>query len=206
VKYVTQIILQIRSIQQPLIPSVVQLRLYLTPLNQQNSILSLQSKQQIGSINNLFKNKSMFTSITWAEYLSFVVLILFVYYSVVAFRYYKWELLALAGIKRIQPASRSTSVDNIKQQFISENVVSSVSEHATALSSLKEELSALFANSSEMISATELINQINTIFQKYPADRVKDCRLELTHFIIHESNVFFPGLVQQDAVEQLWFG
>lgn len=146
----------------------------------------------------------MLTSITWEEYLSFVVLLLFVYYSFIAFRFYKWELLALTGIKKIDPIAKPLSVDAFKHQFITENDVSS--NDASVLLSLKAELSALFSNSSTMITATELISSMRKIIQKYLSTSTHDQQQELNHFILTESNQFTPGLLQQKDVEQLWFG
>ena len=146
----------------------------------------------------------MLTSITWEEYLSFVALLLFVYYSFIAFRFYKWELLALAGIKKIDPIAKPLSVAAFKHQFIAENDVSS--NDASVLLSLKAELSALFSNSSTMITATELISSMRKIIQKYLSTSTHDQQQELNHFILTESNQFTPGLLQQKDVEQLWFG
>lgn len=146
----------------------------------------------------------MLTSITWEEYLSFVALLLFVYYSFIAFRFYKWELLALAGIKKIDPIAKPLSVAAFKHQFIAENDAGS--NDVLVLLSLKAELSALFSNSSTMITATELISSTRKIIQKYLSTSTHDQQQELNHFILTESNQFTPGLLQQKDVEQLWFG
>jgi hypothetical protein len=47
----------------------------------------------------------MLSSITWGHYLSGIALLLLFYYSYVAFRYYKWEILGIIGIKKIDGSS-----------------------------------------------------------------------------------------------------
>ncbi len=43
----------------------------------------------------------MFNSITWAQYFTTVGLILCFYYLGIAYRYYRWEILSLIGIKKV---------------------------------------------------------------------------------------------------------
>jgi hypothetical protein len=47
----------------------------------------------------------MLSSITWGQYLSSIALLLLFYYGYVALRYYKWEILGVIGIKKIDGSS-----------------------------------------------------------------------------------------------------
>lgn len=143
----------------------------------------------------------MFTSITWGEYLFFILLILFIYYSSIAVIYYKWELLALVGIRRIESAGK-ISTSTVKDQLL----LKAGDDDAAVLTSLEHELHALFTNCSDKISETELLQSTSKILQKYPSDKVKVHRKDLQHFINTETNLYFPGLINKQEVEQLWFG
>lgn len=143
----------------------------------------------------------MITSISWGEYFFYTVLFLFVYYSIISVIYFKWELLALAGIKRVVHADQPLSTAALKEQFITKDE----NDHHVILA-IESELHALFNNSSEMISATDLLQSVHKIIQKYPQQTVNAHRNDLTHFIVTESNLIFPGLLGKTEVEQLWFG
>lgn len=153
----------------------------------------------------------MFTSITWNEYFFFIVATLFLYYTFIAIRYYKWELLALSGIQRELPASKQVLHADLKQQFIAD---SSYENHQTSSAAtdsdvingmVKAEITALFANCPETISSNKLSDSLNAILSKY-SSRLLQQRQDLSRFILEESGNYFPGLLSQNDVEQLWFG
>ncbi len=143
----------------------------------------------------------MITSLTWGEYFFYLLLFLFIYYSIVSVLYYKWELLSFAGIKRIDNSTTPLSTAVFKEQFITKP-----NDDATILVSLESELHALFTNCSDMIAANVLLQATNKVLHKYPKDLVDAHRKDLGHFILTETNLFFPGLVGEREVEQLWFG
>lgn len=139
----------------------------------------------------------MFTSISWNEYLSFTFTALFLYYTFIALRFYKWELLAIAGIKRELPATKQLYAADLKRQFIGE-------DHATS-ATLKSEITALIANSPETISSNTLSDSLNAVIRKYPSLAIQE-QQDLSRFIYEEAGAHFPGLLTSTDVEQLWFG
>ncbi|TWI79040.1 hypothetical protein IQ13_3432 [Lacibacter cauensis] len=153
----------------------------------------------------------MFTSITWNEYMVFTITVLFFYYTFIAIRYYKWELLALSGIQRELPAAKQLLHADFKQQFIADS--SYIDQQATSEAAdndgigeiVKAEITALFANSPETISSNTLSDSLNAILSKY-SSRLLQQRQDLSRFILEESGTYFPGLLSQNDVEQLWFG
>lgn len=150
----------------------------------------------------------MFTSISWNEYFFFTLTILFLYYTFIAIRFYKWELLAITGIKRELPTSKQLQSADIKRQIISEGnlLINHPDENNDAISvALKSEITALFANSPETISSNKLSDSLNAILSKYPS-RLLQQRQDLSRFIQEEADTYFPGILSQKDVEQLWFG
>ncbi|MBB1287380.1 hypothetical protein HRH25_23595, partial [Flavisolibacter sp. BT320] len=60
----------------------------------------------------------MFNAISWGEYLSTVLFLLGIYYVIIAYRFYKEEILSIIGIKVVQPAKFSTTeFEELKQSF-----------------------------------------------------------------------------------------
>ena len=150
----------------------------------------------------------MFTSISWNEYFFFTIATLFLYYTFIAISFYKWELLAITGIKRELPASKQLLSADLKRQFISDGNLSGnhYDENNDEIDvALKAEITALFANSPETISSNTLSDSLNAILSKY-SSRLLQQRQDLSRFILEESGNYFPGLLSQNDVEQLWFG
>lgn len=153
----------------------------------------------------------MFTSISWNEYLLFTTTALFLYYTFIAVRYYKWELLAIAGISRELPASKQMQLSELKHQFISGETNSgsqpdASSEKNDSISDvLKTEITALLANIPETVSSNALSDLLNAVISKYPS-LAQQQRQDLSRFIYEEAGNYFPGLLTQTDVEQLWFG
>lgn len=153
----------------------------------------------------------MFSSYTWNDYFIFTLTVLFLYYTFIGIRYYKWELLALAGIHRQSSGFRQEQAADLKQQFIS------ISNNAEVLpgnltvtdlsftEALKAEITALFSNSPETISSTLLSDSLNAVIRKYPSLPQPE-RQDLSRFIYNEATTHFPGLFSENEVEQLWFG
>lgn len=152
----------------------------------------------------------MFTSITWNDYLLFITATLFVYYSIIAIRFYKWELLALTGIRRELKAANELSSTEIKRRFISDSYANNNPQaipagNDPANAALKSEITALFANGPETVSSDKLSDSLNAVIGKYPSLSIQQWQ-DLSRFIYEEAGHYFPGLLSQNDVEQLWFG
>ncbi|HLP37758.1 hypothetical protein [Lacibacter sp.] len=152
----------------------------------------------------------MFTSYSWNDYFIFTITILFAYYTFIAVRYYKWELLALAGVHRQTSGYKQLQAADLKHQFITNSTTEisagniAVTEQAF-IAALKAEITALFANSPETTSSTLLSDSLNAVIRKYPPPSIQQ-RQDLSRFIYSEANTYFPGLLTENDVEQLWFG
>jgi hypothetical protein len=153
----------------------------------------------------------MFTSYSWNDYFIFTGAILFVYYTFIAIRYYKWELLALAGIHRQTPRSKQVQAADLTQQFITTSNTTEVAVGSLAVTeqsftfALKAEITAFFINSPKTISSNALSESLNAIICKYPSLALQE-RQDLSRYIYTEAATYFPGLLAENNVEQLWFG
>ena len=56
----------------------------------------------------------MFNSITWGQYFSTLALLLVCYYTVIGFRYYRWKILAVIGIKKVEDSTVGSSYPSVQ--------------------------------------------------------------------------------------------
>lgn len=64
----------------------------------------------------------MFNSITWGQYFYGIISLLIIYYAVIGFKFYKWEILAAIGIRKVDNATLNTvSLSGLKKYVSPEN-------------------------------------------------------------------------------------
>ena len=146
----------------------------------------------------------MFQSISWQQYLITIIILLVLYYLIVGIRYFKWELLNVMGIKKIETASLNTGTEvNLKSDpynYPSEyfgSFPSTEKDASPMMRSLFDEIQAfLNGNPNSAISKQELTDSLKIIFSKYPlfsADNFSDPEKMI---ILEEINNRYPGLLE----------
>lgn len=153
----------------------------------------------------------MLSSITWGQYLSGIALLLLFYYGFVAFRYYKWEILGVIGIKKIDGSSVAIpSMAEFKSSMEGESHESYRPKPASDIDisplvqSFTDEVQAYLQEAETGIGKDELLYSLKLIAMKYPALRNSDCCDELCHFIYREANNRFPNIMQSNDALHLW--
>ena len=65
----------------------------------------------------------MFNSSTWGQYFYAIILLHIIYYIVIGFRFYKWEILSIIGIRKVDDDSLNitSALSNLKEFVASEN-------------------------------------------------------------------------------------
>lgn len=154
----------------------------------------------------------MFNSITWGQYFSIMALLLICYYAVVAFRYFRWEILNLAGIKKVKDTSISTiplpPIENMEEpnnqeDYLPKSVV--VTDISPWVQTFKDEVQAYFMEDDNIpIQKKEILNSLQTIASKYPAVKNADCQNELEQFVLTEANLKYPHLLHSNDITPLW--
>ena len=154
----------------------------------------------------------MFNSITWGQYISAILFLLIIYYAVVGLKFYKWEILGVIGIRKIEAVALNTSsLPNLKQFGSSENNEDYRFKPALEIDisplvqSFKDEEKA-FVQTNENVDMTkaELINSLKIISSKYPALKDADCRNDLEQFVLNEINVQYPNPIHRKDLIRLW--
>jgi hypothetical protein len=154
----------------------------------------------------------MFNSITWGQYFTSAALILSCYYLVIGYQYYRWEILSLIGISKVESSTVAfQTVENPKKSFVSENkddflpTPSIEIDISPLVQSFTEEVQAYLQESpNNKIKKEEFLNSIQLIASKYPALKEADCKDELVQFVINATNTKYPNLLQPNDIILLW--
>ena len=127
--------------------------------------------------------------------------------------FYKWEILSIAGIRKVDDDLLNTTaaLSNLKEFDASENHEDYLSKPnleidiSPLVQSFKDEVKA-FVQTNENVDMTkaELINSLKIISSKYPALKDADCRNDLEQFVLNEINVQYPNPIHRKDLIRLW--
>lgn len=154
----------------------------------------------------------MFNSITWGQYLSAIIFLLIIYYAVIGFKFYRWEILNVFSIRKVEDGTMNTaSLSNLRNFVTPENPEDYLPKPVLEIDisplvqSFADEVKA-FVQGSENTKMTkdEIINSLNIISSKYPALKDADCRNDLEQFVLNEINVQYPNLLHPKDLIKLW--
>jgi hypothetical protein len=153
----------------------------------------------------------MFNSITWGQYCTTVALLLVCYYLFVGFQYFRWEILNLIGIKKVEDRALTIpTVTNFKNSLVTESHEDYLPKPALEIDispvvqSFTDEVKAYLQEADNKIQHDELLNSLQLIASKYPALKETDCRQELEQLILKEASTQYPHLLQPKDLKQLW--
>jgi hypothetical protein len=145
----------------------------------------------------------MLQSISWNQYLTSTLLLLVCYYAYVGYKFYKWELLGLVGIRKIEPGVAEIPIEELKATLVSENhadyLPKETADGVNAFQSIKDEITAyLTATADSILSKNEILNALQVIVAKYPATYLSGLNNSLHQFVLAETEAIHPGIITQD--------
>lgn len=154
----------------------------------------------------------MFNSITWGQYFLTVTLLLVCYYAYTGYRYYRWVILSIIGIKKIDDnVLEKTRLSDFKDLIVTENPEDYLPKPALEIDisplvqSFTDEVNAYLNEAANTkVEKKELLNSLQLIASKYPALKEADCKNELLQVVLIETNKYYPNLLQQKDISQLW--
>lgn len=156
------------------------------------------------------KLRVMFNSITWGQYFTAITLLLVCYYIFIGLRFYRWEILNVIGIKKVEDnAIAISTVADFKKSFETEShedyLPKAISEVdiSPVVQSFTDEIKAYLQESDDDTSKEELLHSIQAIVTKYPVLRNLDYKHELIQFLFDESNAKYPNLLQLNELKEL---
>ena len=152
----------------------------------------------------------MFDTITWAQYFTTVISLLICYYAFIGFRYYRWEILGIIGIKKVEDNTTGIStVADFKKSLETKSHEDYLPKPTLEIDisplvqSFTDEVKAYLQESSREILKDELMHSIELIILKYPVLKDSDYKQELVQFIFDEANAKYPNLFQVKEIKQL---
>lgn len=150
----------------------------------------------------------MFNSITWGKYLFAVALLSVLYYAFVGFKYFRWEILSLIGIKKVDndtiviPPVTSTRPEENHEDYLPKPPQKT--DTSPMVQPFTDEVQAYLNQTDNGISKQELIDALQQLFEKHPVVQNAEYRNELTYFIASSVNVKYPQLLRASDISQLW--
>jgi hypothetical protein len=152
----------------------------------------------------------MLHSITWSQYITATIILLLAYYAFVAFKYYRWEILSLAGIKKINTDDNGIPAADLKKQFTSSNNADYLpkGENETDISPIvqafKDEVLAYINEAAIVTPKEELLYALQIIAAKYPVLKNADCKDEIVAMVFNAANNKYPNLITPEDMSRLW--
>jgi hypothetical protein len=152
----------------------------------------------------------MLHSITWSQYITAMLILLLAYYAFVAFKYYRWEILGLAGIKKLNTDDTGIPVADLKKQFTSSNHADYLpkGDSETVISPIvqafTDEVTAFINEAATAAPKEELLYALQIIAAKYPVLKDADCRNEIVALVLNTANNKYPNLIEAEDMNRLW--
>lgn len=138
----------------------------------------------------------MFTDISWSSYITFIIVVCTVYYLVIAFRFYRSDVLQL--ISGLKPAQVSSHQIGLKQAFENQNIFQ-------LAQSLADEIQAYFnqAGKNKLIKE-EILSSLKLLIARYPAIKDSSFKEMIQNLIITESETNCSIHLSEQELSEVW--
>jgi hypothetical protein len=153
----------------------------------------------------------MFSSISWSQYITAIITLLILYYFFVGFKYFRWEILSLIGIRKVEDDKIAIPVlNNINQSHKTENHEDYLPKPnleidiSPLVQSFTDEVQAYIQGAKPNVQQPELLYSLQFIAAKYPALKDADCKDELLQMIFNEINSKISDLIELSDLKLLW--
>ena len=151
----------------------------------------------------------MLNSISWSQYITALITLLLLYYCFVGFKYFRWEILSLIGIKRIDEKSTAIPVADIKKHFVASNHADFLpkenSDEAIAiLQPFWDEANAYLAEMKPEAPKEEILFAVKMIVGKYPVLHRAEYKQELETAISGLLAQYYPERFTATDIQYMW--
>ena len=151
----------------------------------------------------------MLQSISWSQYITALLFALICYYGYIAFKYFRWEILSIVGIKRIDNKSEASPVAEIKKQFTASVHTDflpkeQLSDVNGMLQPFWDELNAYLAEIKPQAPKEEICFAIKKILEKYPFVNGAEYQTKAEAAISGLLNQYFPERIAVADMQFIW--
>lgn len=143
----------------------------------------------------------MFHPISWSQYLTTVAYLLIVYYIVVAYLFYKLEILSLLGVSVVEPGQMpAATVEELRRAFTHNDNMhppfpATDADLTPVIQALQDETAAYLQGASVNRPAKEeVLFALQTITDKYSVLKTADCRTDVLYELFQLANSLFPSM------------
>lgn len=151
----------------------------------------------------------MFNSISWSQYTTVLITLLLFYYCFVGVKYFRWEILSLIGIKRIDEKSTAIPVADIKKHFVDSNHADffpkvNADEAIAILQPFWDEANAYLAEMKPEAPKEEILFAVKMIVGKYPRLHSAEHKQELETAISGLLAQYYPERFTATDIQYMW--
>jgi hypothetical protein len=143
----------------------------------------------------------MLSSISWATYVTAIIIFLIVYYVMIAYRYYMHDLLALShGQKQTQRVVSFTQAQTpVQEELVTEKV------DQLPVQSLADEISAyLQAAFIDGLERADIVASLCSITDKYAPLKSSEYKYALAELIISETETCCDFHLSNEEMGKVW--
>lgn len=151
----------------------------------------------------------MLSSISWSQYITAIITLLIFYYCFVGFKYFRWQILSLIGIKKVNEKSSPISVAEIKKQFTPSSHADflpkeNLSEATSVLQQFWDEANAYLSEMKPETPKEEILFAIKLIAGKYPDLHSAGHNQELETAISGLLAQYYPEQFTEVDIKYMW--
>jgi len=151
----------------------------------------------------------MLSSISWGQYITAVITLLLFYYCFVGVKYFRWEILALIGIKRIDEKSTAIPVAEIKNHFVASNHADflpkeNADEATVIFQPFWDEANAYLAEMKPEAPKEEILFAVKMVVRKYPGLQAAEYKQELETAISGLLAQYYPERFTVADIQYMW--
>lgn len=151
----------------------------------------------------------MLQSISWSQYISTLLLSIIIYYTYVAYKYFRWEILSLIGIKKIDDKAIAIPVAEIKKQFTASNHADFLPKEMlfevnSKLQPFWDEVNAYLSEIKPQVPKEQICFAIQKILDKYPDLNNTENKAEVETTISGLLNQYFPEKFTMADIQYIW--
>lgn len=151
----------------------------------------------------------MLSSISWNQYITVLITLLLFYYCFVGFKYFRWEILSLIGIKRIDEKGTPIPVADIKKHFVASNHADFLpkenpEETTVILQPFWDEANAYLSEMKPEAPKEEILFAVKMIVGKYPGLHAAAHKQELETAISGLLAQYYPERFTAADIQYMW--
>jgi hypothetical protein len=130
---------------------------------------------------------------------------------VVGFKYFRWEILSLIGIRKAEDSTIGIPVfSDVRHPLKAENHEDYLPKSnleidiSPVIQSFTDEVQAYLHEAKPHVPMPELLYSLQLIAAKYPVLKNADCRDELLQMVLTEVDKKYPDLLSESDIDSLW--